>query len=253
MGSQARSPDRFWGPAGSLAETKRPWHKEIGGTPVRRPVAFHARGFCWSRPVLKGGPYRYAALVENGSLISCAHQIALGGTGTAPAPPPANGTNGTDGTNGFSGTNGTDGTGTQGPAGTNGANGANGQPGAAGASGGSSFKPGAVTLSGVSLSTRTLTSCAAKCASPKATLAFRVSRLSAVHLTLERLTARGWLLVGVRSFAELGGRHLIEVGQSFSGHISTAGRYRLLVLATNGHARSRAYTEELQVRAAGEL
>lgn len=74
-----------------------------------------------------------------------------------------------------------------------------------------------------------------------------------MHLTMERLTARGWLLVGVRSFAELGGRHRIELGQSFSGRISTPGRYRLLVLATNGHARSRACTEELHVRAAREI
>lgn len=195
-----------------------------------------------------------AQLFVPSDAMSGADHIALAGTGTTPAPPPTNGANGTNGTNGTDGTPGPSGAngtnGSQGASGTNGTNGKDGQPGATGPRGRGSFKPGPVTLSGVSLSARTLASCATNCAAPKATLAFRVTRLSAVHLTLERLTARGWLLVGVRSFAELSGRHLIELGQIFAGHLSTAGRYRLLVLATNGQARSRAFMEGLQVRVA---
>jgi archaellum component FlaG (FlaF/FlaG flagellin family) len=185
------------------------------------------------------GPVSAQLLVPSDA-ISGADDIALAGTGTTPAPLPTNGANGTNGTNG-----------TQGPSGANGTTGTNGndgQPGATGPRDRGSLRP--LTLSDVSLSAHTLASCAAKCAAPKVTLAFRVTRLSSVHLTLERLTAHGWLLVGVRSFAEFDGRHLIELGQSFAGHLSAAGRYRLLVLATNGQARSRTFMDALQLTAA---
>jgi collagen type VII alpha len=181
---------------------------------------------------------------------------ALSGTAVSAAPLPTGpqgpagttGTTGATGATGATGTNGTNGTdGATGTTGTTGATGATGTTGATGAAG-RGFRPGPVTLSGVSLSAHTMTPCL-ECTPAPVALSFRVSRLAVVHLTLERLSARGWRLVATKSMAELRGRHIIMFGQRFAGHVLSAGRYRLVLLAENGRARSEAKVELLRVKA----
>jgi hypothetical protein len=174
--------------------------------------------------------------------------VALTGTGTAPATPPTgpqgpsgnDGANGHDGANGNAGANGTNGTG------INGVDGRNGAKGDTGATGPPATPAKAPALSAVALRSRALSACLG-CRSTGLLLSYKLARAGAVHLTLQRKSVHGWVPAGAETVAVSAGRHELALGNRFAGHTLRGGNYRLVVQSQNGASRSKPVTLNFRI------
>ena len=83
------------------------------------------------------------------------------------------------------------------------------------------------------------------------TVSYRLNGLAALHVTVESRVAGQWRVLGMRTFGALGGRHGFRLGATDSSPPLRAGRYRLVLVATNGRAHSQTVTDTLQVSPGG--